>query len=44
MVNGMVLQLKQWKENFQAAFEKLEHAAVRIQLHHLPVEYWEGET
>ena len=43
-IAGMALQLALWKGNFQPAFEKLEHAAVWIQIDHLPVGFWDEET
>lgn len=43
-ISGMVLQLTPWKGHFQPAFEKLHLAAVWVQLHHLPIEYWNGEV
>ncbi|XP_039135824.1 uncharacterized protein LOC120273259 [Dioscorea cayenensis subsp. rotundata] len=42
-IGGMVLQLTPWKNHFQPAFEKLHLAAVWVQLHHLPIEYWAAE-
>lgn len=41
---GMVLHLIPWRENFQLAFERLDLAAVWIQLHHLAFEFWEANT
>ncbi|XP_039121436.1 uncharacterized protein LOC120258150 [Dioscorea cayenensis subsp. rotundata] len=43
-ISGMVLQLTPWKDHFQPTFEKLDLAAVWVQLHHLPIEYWSGEV
>ncbi|KAJ0980100.1 hypothetical protein J5N97_008355 [Dioscorea zingiberensis] len=39
-VNGMVLHLIPWKENFQPVFERLTTVVLWIQLHHLPTECW----
>lgn len=43
-VNGIILQLAPWQPYFEPAFTKLSTAAVWIQLHNLPVEFWEGES
>lgn len=43
-VNGIILQLSPWKPFFEPTFAKLSSAAIWIQLHNLPVEFWEGET
>lgn len=43
-VNGIVLQLVPWKPYFKPAFTKLSTAALWVQLHNLPVEFWEGEA
>ncbi|XP_039120330.1 uncharacterized protein LOC120256715 [Dioscorea cayenensis subsp. rotundata] len=42
-VDGRILQLFEWRESFQPAFEKLSTAAIWIQLHHVPIELWKGE-
>ncbi|XP_039138906.1 uncharacterized protein LOC120276249 [Dioscorea cayenensis subsp. rotundata] len=42
-VDGRILQLFEWRESFQPAFEKLSIAAIWIQLHHVPIELWKGE-
>lgn len=38
-----MLQLTPWKNHFQPVFEKLHLVAVWVQLHHLPIEYWDAE-
>lgn len=43
-VNGTVLQLVPWKPYFEPAHSKLSTAALWVQLHNLPVEFWEGEA
>lgn len=43
-VNGIILQLSPWKPFFEPTFAKLSTAAIWLQLHNLPVEFWEGET
>lgn len=43
-IGGMVLQLTPWRDHFQPTFEKLHRAAVWVQLHHLPLEYWDREV
>ncbi|XP_039146855.1 uncharacterized protein LOC120284118 [Dioscorea cayenensis subsp. rotundata] len=43
-VNGLILQLSPWKPFFEPTFAKLSIAAIWLQLHNLPVEFWEGET
>lgn len=43
-VNGIILQLAPWQPYFEPAFTKLSTAAVWIQLHNLPVQFWEGES
>ncbi|XP_039134936.1 uncharacterized protein LOC120272238 [Dioscorea cayenensis subsp. rotundata] len=42
-IDGRILQISEWKESFQPAFEKLSTAAVWIQLHHLRIELWLGD-
>lgn len=44
MVNGASLQLAPWKPYFEPAFAKLNTAVVWVQLHNLPVEFWDGES
>ncbi|XP_039136678.1 uncharacterized protein LOC120273995 [Dioscorea cayenensis subsp. rotundata] len=43
-VNGVVLQLAPWKPFFEPAFAKLSSDVVWVQLHNLPVEFWDGES
>ncbi|XP_039136996.1 uncharacterized protein LOC120274516 [Dioscorea cayenensis subsp. rotundata] len=43
-VNGAILQLAPWKPFFEPAFTKLSSAVIWVQLHNLPVEFWDGET
>lgn len=43
-VNGMILQLSPWKPFFEPSFAKLSTAAIWVQFHNLPVEYWDGDT
>lgn len=43
-IRCMVLQLTPWKDHFQPAFEKLHRVVVWVQLHHIPLEYWDGEV
>lgn len=42
-VNGMVFHLSYWHEHFQPVFANLSKAAIWLQLHHLPVEYRDGD-
>ncbi|XP_039119690.1 uncharacterized protein LOC120255988 [Dioscorea cayenensis subsp. rotundata] len=43
-VNGLTLQLVPWQPYFEPAHTKLSRAMVWLQLHNLPVEFWDGET
>ncbi|XP_039146854.1 uncharacterized protein LOC120284117 [Dioscorea cayenensis subsp. rotundata] len=43
-VDGLTLQFFPWQPCFEPSFIKLSRAAVRVQLHNLPVDFWEGET
>lgn len=43
-INGIVLQLSPWQPFFEPVFAKLTTAAVWVQLHNLPVDFWEAET
>ena len=43
-INGMVFKLSHWQKNIQPAFARLSIAAGWLQLHHLPVEYWDGDV
>ncbi|XP_039119157.1 uncharacterized protein LOC120255388 [Dioscorea cayenensis subsp. rotundata] len=43
-INGIILQLSPWKPFFEPAFAKLNKAAIWVQLHNLPLEFWDGET
>lgn len=43
-VNGIMLQLVPWKPYFEPAFSKLSMAALWVQLHNLPVKFWEREA
>ncbi|XP_039134837.1 uncharacterized protein At4g02000-like [Dioscorea cayenensis subsp. rotundata] len=43
-VNGIILQQSPWKPFFEPTFAKLSIAAIWLQLHNLPVEFWDGET
>lgn len=38
-----ILQLSAWRETFQPSFEKLSTTVVWLQLHHFPMELWDGE-
>lgn len=42
-MNGLVLQLFPWQPNFQPVTAKLSNAAIWVQIHHLPIEWWEDE-
>ena len=42
-INGLVLQLLPWHPLFQPVSVSFNTAATWLQLHHLPVELWEGE-
>lgn len=39
-IDGRIIQLSDWRESFQPAFENLSTVAVWIQLHHVPMELW----
>ncbi|XP_039134867.1 uncharacterized protein LOC120272170 [Dioscorea cayenensis subsp. rotundata] len=41
-IDGRILQLSEWRESFQPAFEKLSTSAVWLQLH-VPIELWHGD-
>ncbi|XP_039120948.1 uncharacterized protein LOC120257557 [Dioscorea cayenensis subsp. rotundata] len=43
-INGIILQLSPWKPFFEPAFAKLNSAAIWVQLHNLPVDFWDGDT
>lgn len=43
-VDGLTLQFFPWQPCFEPSFIKLSRAVVRVQLHNLPVDFWEGET
>ncbi|XP_039123512.1 uncharacterized protein LOC120260138 [Dioscorea cayenensis subsp. rotundata] len=43
-INGIILQLSPWKPYFEPSFTKLTTAAIWIQLHNLPIEFWSGDT
>ncbi|XP_039141982.1 uncharacterized protein LOC120279183 [Dioscorea cayenensis subsp. rotundata] len=43
-INGIILQLSPWEPFFEPAFAKLSTAAVWVQLHNLPVEFWDGNS
>lgn len=43
-INGIILQLSPWKPYFELAFAKLTIAAIWVQFHNLPVEFWGCET
>lgn len=43
-VNGIILQLSPWQPFFEPAFTKLSIAAIFVQIHNLPVEFWDGES
>lgn len=43
-VNGIILQLSQWKPFFEPSFAKLSTAAIWVQFHNLPVKFWDGDT
>ncbi|XP_039118901.1 uncharacterized protein LOC120255061 [Dioscorea cayenensis subsp. rotundata] len=43
-INGIILQLSPWRPYFEPSFTKLTTAAIWIQLHNLPIEFWSGDT
>ncbi|XP_039123445.1 uncharacterized protein LOC120260068 [Dioscorea cayenensis subsp. rotundata] len=43
-INGIILQLSPWRQFFEPTFTKLMTAAIWIQLHNLPIEFWSGDT
>ncbi|XP_039127008.1 uncharacterized protein LOC120263188 [Dioscorea cayenensis subsp. rotundata] len=43
-VNGITLQLTPWKPFSEPTFAKLSTAAIWVQFHNLPIEFWDGET
>lgn len=43
-VGGLSLQLFPWQPCFEASHTKLLRAAVWVQLHNLPVGYWDGDS
>lgn len=43
-VNGVTLQMAPWHPYFEPAFAKMNTAAIWIQLHNLPVDFWDGES
>lgn len=43
-IDGRILQIFEWHESFQLAFEKLLSAVIWIQLHHAPMELWSGDV
>lgn len=43
-INGIILQLSPWHPFFEPTFTKLTTAAIWIQLHNLPIEFWSGDT
>lgn len=42
--HGIILQLSSWRPFFEPAFTKLTTAAIWVQLHNLPIEFWSGDT
>lgn len=42
-VNGLVLQLFPWQLKFQPVTVKLSNVTIWVQIHHLPIEWWEDE-
>lgn len=43
-LNGIILQLSPWQPFFEPTFAKLTTDAIWVQLHNLPVEFWDGES
>lgn len=43
-INGLILQLSAWQPFFEPVHAKLDTAAIWVQLHNLPVDFWDGET
>lgn len=43
-INVIILQLSHWQQFLDPAFFKLNTAAIWVQLHNLPMEFWDGET
>lgn len=43
-VIGITLHISLWKPYFEPASTKVSKAMVWVQLHNLPVEFWEGEA
>ncbi|XP_039140407.1 uncharacterized protein LOC120277614 [Dioscorea cayenensis subsp. rotundata] len=43
-INVIILQLSPWRPYFEPTFTKLTTAAIWIQLHNLPIEFWSGDT
>lgn len=43
-VNGITLQLAPWHPWFEPTSSKLSRAAMWIQMHNLPVDYWDGDS
>lgn len=42
-INGIILQLSPWRPYFEPVFTKLTTAAIWVQLHNLPIEFWSGD-
>ncbi|KAJ0982024.1 hypothetical protein J5N97_010279 [Dioscorea zingiberensis] len=43
-VHGITLQLAPWQPCFEPAFTRLTKAMVWVQLHNLPVDFWDGDS
>lgn len=43
-INGIILQLSTWCPFFEPVFAKLNTAIIWVQLHNLPVKFWDGNT
>lgn len=43
-ISGLTLQLVPWQPYFEPAHTKLSRAMVWLQLHNLPIDFWDGES
>lgn len=43
-INGIILQFTPWRLFFELEFAKLNMVAIWVQLHNLPIEFWEENT
>lgn len=43
-MNDIILQLVPWQPFFEPVFTKLSIATIWVQLHNLPIEFWDGES